>query len=162
MARLLSYIVGLIVIFGLGNILLHYGQEWYHRADQKELDSIKIKLNNLKNEIDTMESKIKAKNTELENKYKSIQKCKSIIKQYEIIGNSMTDMEYENYENTLTICNENIDEYNIEFTNVNSAYDSYKENIDTYNSLIPKANELAKKVGSKWYIVPIPIPSRSR
>jgi len=46
--RYLPVLIGIIVIYGLGNILLHYGQEWYYRADKEELDSIKKRLTILK------------------------------------------------------------------------------------------------------------------
>jgi chromosome segregation ATPase len=37
-----------------------------------------------------------------------------------------------------------------------SLYAEYSNRVDTYNARLPEANALAKRVGSYWYVVPVP------
>ena len=37
-----------------------------------------------------------------------------------------------------------------------SVYSDYSHRVDSYNSRVAEANDLAKKVGTIWYIVPVP------
>jgi len=50
-----------------------------------------------------------------------------------------------------------IDAYNSQVDGYNIMLSEYESDVDNYNKLVAEANDLSKKIGGTWYIVPIPI-----
>ncbi|HUD44912.1 MAG TPA: hypothetical protein VMR41_05185 [Patescibacteria group bacterium] len=50
----------------------------------------------------------------------------------------------------------NTDKYNTHVDDYNTMVNEYKTDIASYNQLVKQANDLSEKVGSTWYVVPIP------
>lgn len=127
-------LVLLVVLYGVGNLMLVGGQKLWHHDDQVKLDNIKTslasentKINNLEAELKTLEIKIKRSESYINN-----------------VGQNSNDY------------NSLVDEHNAKIANYNVIYNEYKRGIDQYNLHVNEANELAKSIGSTWYVVPIP------
>lgn len=138
---ILKRIIGLILIFGVINLVLWGGQELYYRKDTQEINRIEKLLDQEKIEITKLQSRINSLSTEIDSK----------------------QAELDRYENTGMI-----DSYNTGVDSYNSLLDEYKSKVDVYNDKlieynrnIEQVNILIQKSSSRWYLIPIPLPGKS-
>jgi len=131
-------IIKLVVVFGVINAILWGAQELYWHKDTKKINEIEVYLENEKQTIGTLEAKINLTEAEIGRK-------ESQLNSYKSLGY--------------------IDEYNTGVDDFNYLLSIYKQDLDTYNSKltsynakVDEVNALIKKSGSRWYIIPIPIP----
>jgi hypothetical protein len=137
----LKSIIGIIVIFGFINLLLWGGQELYWRKDMQEIRKIENYLASEKTEITLLESKINNQSISIDFKQKGLNSLKNngLINEY----------------------NAGVDDYNILLQKYKSNVDIYNGKLTEYNNQVDCVNELIKKSGSRWYLIPIPIPGKS-
>lgn len=127
-------LIGIVVLYGVVNFVLVGGRKLWHRGDQAKLDTLKTSLASENSRIDSLETQLKSLEAD-------IRKSESYI-------NSI-DQYSSDYNNL-------VDQYNAKISRYNSLYSDYENSINQYNTHVNEANELAKKIGSTWYIVPIP------
>lgn len=131
----------IILIFGLINLVLYGAQELYYSGDTKRINQIDQELEKEKEAIAILEDKLA--NTKEEIKQK--------------------DIELEKYKSSGFI-----DEYNNGVSGFNALLNTYNKDLDDYNKMIKfynnkveEENLLIEKSGSRWYLIPIPLPSKS-
>lgn len=129
-------IIGLVVVFGIINLVLWGAQELYYRGDTKKVNEIEVYLEGERLSIDALEAKINSEEAEIEQRENKLNRLKSL-----------------GY----------IDEYNAGVDNFNYLLSAYKRDLDnynakltTYNTKVDEANTLIGKSGSRWYLIPIP------
>lgn len=126
MNKTASGIIGLILIYGVGNAVLVGSQSLFHSGDQTKLNNLKQELQTKKLTIDSLGSQIDTQKSNL-------------------------DQEQANGDNS---------DYNAQVDDYNSKLTEYKSDVNDYNNTIQQANDLSKKIGGTWYIVPIPLGHR--
>lgn len=129
-------IVGLIIVYGLLNLVLGGAQDLWHKGDTDKLQVIETYLKNSKLEIDALEQSLAESGTELESKETELNSYKE---------NGDTDL-----------YNAGVDDFNALLSSYKTDLQKYNSLITTYNQKIEEGNELIKKTGSRWYVVPIP------
>ena len=134
-------IIKYILIFIVLNALLWGGQELYYYKDTKKINEIESFLTSekasiiaLENEISSEEADIKSLNNQLE-RYKSL----GYIDDY---NNGVG-----NFNNLLKTYKSDLTNYNLKLKN--------------YNAKIDEVNILIKSSGTRWYLIPIPLPGKS-
>ncbi len=132
--------VVLLLIYAVINGVLWVGQELYYGADTKEISELETVLKNEKQTIDVIESDIAAGEAKLNQKENQLNTYKSLG-------------DIEEYNN-------GVDEYNNLLQNYQSSLSNYKAKLTTYNLKIDEVNVLIKKSGTRWYLIPIPLPGR--
>jgi len=138
---LLASLAGLVVVFGLINLVFVGGQEALHHGDQSRLDTLKTELTTEKAQLESLSATITSEESYL----------------------TTTGKQMDTYK-----ANGQISAYNSLVDPYNSTYDAYVANINQYNASLPsynakaeEANKLAKNIGSTYYIVPLPTSKRS-
>ena len=122
MNRIASGLIGLILIYGVGNAVLVGAQNLFSSGDQNKLNNLQQELQTKKTSISVLGYRIDAE--------------KSNMDQEKANGDSV--------------------DYNAQVDDYNSKLAEYQSNIDDYNNTVQQANDLSKKIGGTWYIVPIP------
>ncbi len=133
-------LVGLILMFGMINLILWGGQELYYYNDTREINRIKISIENEKNEIAYLESRISSLSNEIDFK----------------------ELELDRYKNANMIdkYNKEVSSYNLLLNKYNNKINIYDYKIKEYNQKIEEVNVLIKSSGSRWYLIPIPLPTK--
>lgn len=126
-------LLGIVIIYGIINLVMLGGQSVLHGEDKKELNQIKIELDSGLNELNALGFQLDTQESEL----------KSLEDQI----NSTEDTDAKN---------ELIDKYNNYLPAYNADFDQYSSKLVSYNLKVDRANELSNKVGSTYYILPIP------
>jgi len=159
---IIRWVVGLIsvvLVYVVINIFLVGGQKLWHYGDQKRLDELKEILNTEKVNIESLEKELKNMEQCLDTYTIRINKLKSDI---QLIENryprGIPSNIYNNYIQLINDYNSLVDTYNSTLNKYNSKYEDYSHQIDKYNAMVVEANNLAKKIGTTWYVVPVPIP----
>ena len=130
-----------VLVYGLINLILWGGQELYYYKDTQEIKKIESHLENEKEQITSLESEINNQSNLLETKQKNLVSLKNngLIDQY----------------------NAGADDYNFLLQEYESNVDIYNNRLAEYNKQVDRVNELIEKSGSRWYLIPIPIPVKS-
>jgi len=134
-------VLGVLLIYGLLNLILWGGQELYYRDDTKEINRIEYFLELEEIEIKSLEKKIETQSFELDQR----------------------KVELDNFErqNFIDSYNSHVGAYNLLLATYKNNLDNYDYKLTQYNDKINKVNELIKKSGSRWYLIPIPMLSKS-
>jgi len=129
----------LLVIFVGGNAALWGLQELYYWDDTQKMNQLKEVLDDEMQEITQLETQITVEKNKLES-------VETQLDTYESLGN--------------------IDEYNklvYEFNDFLGQYTSvvneYDAKISAYNTKVDEYNLLVEKTGSRFYLIPLPLPS---
>lgn len=134
-------IISVVLIYGILNLILWGGQELYYYEDTREINQIEKWLEEEKQKIFLLEQKIDSQSIEIEQE-----------------ENKLTDLENRRLT---TLYNSNVDSYNYLLEGYENDFDIYDEKIAKYNNKVNRFNELIKKSGSRWYLIPIPLPTKS-
>lgn len=130
-------LIGLLavaVLYGVINLILVGGQHLWHGEERSNLKTIEAELKVGEREINKLEQGLTA-----------------ILSHLEEIERKMEgDISVAEYNDLVDKLNSDIDLYT-------SNYRKYEYKISAYNKKVEEANELAEKIGSTWYVVPIPI-----
>ena len=129
-------ILGLVVVFGIINLVLWGVQEFYHREDTNKIKEIETYLENEKLSISSLETKIIQYEQELEYR-------ESELKGLESLG-------------FIDKYNDEVDNFNYWLSTYKSDLDSYNAKLTEYNTKVDDVNTLIEKSGSRWYLIPIP------
>ena len=138
----IMYILSLIIMFTVLNGIIYGAQEIYYWNDVKKCESMKVKLKNLKKEINKIEDFINFRKTKLDR----INQLEKEIKQ----GLSKDYTKYKKMVN----------EYNSKIPKYKKSMNEYDSLIVEYNKVTREYNELAKDAYSRWLLLPIPLPSK--
>lgn len=138
---LLKGLIGLVVVFAIINGILWGGQELYYYKDTQEINKIesaldleKIEIIKMKSDIESLSGSIDIKQTQLNDA-----KTRGLINQYNAGVDDINSL---------------IDEYEKKVAIFNGKQNDYNRQVDQINVLI-------KKSGSRWYLIPIPLPGKS-
>ncbi len=135
-------ILSLIIMFAVLNGVIYGAQEIYYWNDIKKCESMETKLKSLKIEISKIEEFVQLR----KNKLDKIRQLEQEIKQ----GLSK---DYNKYQKM-------IDSYNLN----NNTYKKYMKDYDSlivqHNKIAREYNDLAKNAYSRWWLLPIPLPSK--
>jgi len=147
----LRVILLLVVVFGIGNLVLYYGQEYYHSNEIEQCKRLDSELTRIKGEIEECGRKIAISGNVLDAKKSVIgellQKLRSPNVYY---SNKRTyDSDRLRYENLLST-------YNAEVGPHNALISSHKTLIANYSTKVEEYNKIAKTAYSRWYIIPVP------
>ncbi|MCD6528386.1 hypothetical protein J7K44_01985, partial [bacterium] len=116
----------------------------YHRKDNQRLKQIESWLNKRQIQLKNTEREIKDLNNQIEG-------LDALLSNYrQRIDRGETYL--------IDFYNAKVDEYNNLLEKYNSEVNNYKAAIDEYNSKVEEINKLSKKVGTRYYIIPIPLP----
>jgi multidrug resistance efflux pump len=138
--NIIGWVIGLVaiaVVYLVFNLVFVGGQKLWHSGDQKKLDQIKAVLETEKNAIDDVEAQLVVKNINMDKLKKDIDALKN-------------SRDIDRY-------NRLVDDYNMKLGAYNQQYDDYEKRLNSYNQKVNEANELAKKIGSTWYVIPVPV-----
>jgi chromosome segregation ATPase len=136
-------IVGIALIYVILNVFVVGGQKLYHHDDQARLDSLKSELKEQKATIDNDESELTSKEDDLSS-------LKEEVETYESdYPDGVPEEYYDEYR-------QKVNDYNSQLTDYKDQYSTYQNELGSYNEKVKEANALAKKIGSTWYIVPVP------
>jgi hypothetical protein len=134
--------VGLVIVYGAINLVLYGAQELWHKGDTDKLNAVKEFIKEKKIEIDSLEQRLATTESDLDEK-------KSQLDSYKAFGNT--------YQYNL-----GVDDYNNLLSQYKLDLDRYNSAISVYNQKINEGNELSKKVGSRWYVIPVPRIGKSK
>ena len=134
-------LLGIVMVFGVINLALWGCQELYYREDTKQIKEIETWLQTEQTNIKNLEVKIVSEKSELDSKQRQ-------LNQY--IGSGYT----VGYISSISDYNRLVDIFK---TDVNT----YNKNSMFYNSKIDEVNALIKKSGTRWYLIPIPLSSKT-
>ncbi|MDB5166851.1 MAG: hypothetical protein JWM37_923 [Candidatus Saccharibacteria bacterium] len=136
---ILKYLAPVLIVVALYAIVngVAFGvQKIANRDDQKKLDSLTSQIDTQEKTLNDLDKKITAEEAQLT-----------------ALDKKITDEEEtaddETYNNDVAAYNKLVDLYKADI-------DAYNKQIPAYNAKVTEANELAKKVGSTWYVVPLP------
>lgn len=135
-------IVGLIIVYGAINLVLYGAQELWHKGDTDKLNVIEEFIEEKKTEIDSLEQRLITAESGLDAK-------ESQLDSYKAFGNTYQyNLGVDDYNNLLS-------QYKLDLERYNSA-------LVIYNQKINEGNELIKKTGSRWYVIPVPRIGKSK
>lgn len=134
-------IVAIIIVYGLINLLLLGGQSAFKSEDEKRFESLKSQIESEKALLDSQDARITSEENDL-------LQLKQRMDSYKAFGNVG---EY----------NHLVDQYNVQLASYTADIDNYNSKLPAFNSKVEEANNLAKSVGSTWYLVPIPTGKHS-
>lgn len=139
--ELIKRLVILALTFGILNLILWGGQEIYHSGDRRQIKEIEILLDGEKREIANLEKKIEADEANLKQTNDKLNHLKSIgsIDEY----------------------NAGVDEFNLFLEWHRQDITNYKNRLAAYNVKVDEVNVLIQKSGSRFYIIPVPLPSKN-
>ena len=140
MPKIVKQIIGVVVIFGAINLVLWGAQEFYYREESAKIKEAEKFLQSEERVINALALKIEEQERELEQK-------ESDLDRYESLG-------YVNQYNS------SVDVYNLTLSVYKSNVGTYNSKIETYNKKVDEANVLIEKSGSRWYLIPIPLPGK--
>jgi hypothetical protein len=152
----LPRLIFILVLFGGGNIALYYGQEWWHRDEQHELDRVRSQLAQLRSTIRDQEAHLTELKTRLDALDAQIASQNALIESYEAqaIGGGLPSAVYDQYTADLNTVNASVDSYNLSLAAYRELASQYDANIKAYNALVERANQLARQVGTRFYLKP--------
>lgn len=139
--ELIKKFVGLAIIFGVINLVLWGAQELYYRNDTKKINEIEVYLENEKQTINALETKINFAEIEIGRK-------ESQLNNYKSLG-------YTNKYNA------GVDDFNYLLSTYKQDLDNYNSKLTSYNAKVDEVNTLIKKSGSRWYLIPMPLPGKT-
>lgn len=145
-----------LVLFALINLVLFIGQEFGRDAEKKELEELNTKLAQLKQEVETLELNISFTEEKLKEADTFVNQCKAGIVEFEsqAVNGALPSQIYTQYTLAVDNCNAQVRNSNNLINSYNTLYEQYDRVIQTHNVLVTRANELAKSLGTKYYIVP--------
>jgi DNA repair exonuclease SbcCD ATPase subunit len=151
-------ILSFLVIFGIGNAVLYFWPEIFNQKETEEFKNINNQMEQLKSRTDELKERLNLLEPELTESNLAVENCKSEINKFEDQASDGTLISevYAQYEDTLKGCNRNVGRHNILITKYQPVYDEYKQVFEEYNNLVPRQNELAKTVGTRHILIPIP------
>jgi hypothetical protein len=138
--KAIKQFIVLLLIYVAINGILWVGQELYYYANTKKINEIETVLKNEKQAINTIESNLLSSEAKLNQK-------ESQLNIYKSLG------DIEKYNN-------GVDEYNNLLQNYQSVLENYKIKLTSYNLKIDEVNALIKNSGTRWYLIPIPLPGK--
>jgi SMC interacting uncharacterized protein involved in chromosome segregation len=161
--RLNSYagflkILFFFVVFGIGNTVLYFWPEIFNQKETEDFKNINNRMEQLKSRTGELKERLNLLEPELAESNSAVENCKAEVNKFEYQANdgTLTPDVYSQYEDTRRGCNRNIDRYNILITKFQPVYDEYKQAFEKYNNLVPRQNELARAVGTRHILIPIP------
>lgn len=144
-------IILFILIYAIGNLILHYGQDYLHKPQIEQCELLDKELSKLKVDIDTNKYNIDLNEKNSEAQKIKIDKMENKLK----FPDKNYDSEYL-YSNDYKRYKKLTDEYNINIVSINQMISNYKSLIEQYNLKVIEYNNLAKTAYSRWYIIPVP------
>lgn len=138
MKKLTKQIIGIVIIFIIINIIFWGAQEFYYRDESSQIKETQKFLESEERSIKALSLKIDEQKNELNQK----------------------EIKLNNYESLGYIdkYNNSVDNYNFSLSLYQSNINTYKSKINTYNTKVGEVNNLIEQSGSRWYLLPIPIP----
>ena len=136
MKRLLIFILAFVFI----NFILWGAQELYYMGDKSKIKEIETFLDSEEQSINALKTKIEYEDSMLDQMEKQLDS-------YKASGMVQT------YNNLVSIFNQSLDTYKFDLS-------MYKTKIDNYNAKVNEVNVLIEKSGKRYYIIPIPIPTK--
>lgn len=152
-------LLGIAVVYGAVNLVLVGAQKMWHHRDQIRFDQIKQQLNveqpkieQIKSDLRNIENTLDQSEVEMTNLRKQIE---SVEAKY---PDGIPAALYNDYSHTIEQHNVRVSSYNVTLGQYNVLYEDYTVRIAQYNSQVEEVNALAKKIGTTWYVVPVPVP----
>jgi hypothetical protein len=147
-----------LVVFGIGNAVLYFWPEMFNQKETEEFKNINNQMELLKSRTDELKERLNLLEPEITESNSAVENCKAEISkfEYQAIDGVLAPEVYSQYENTRKECNQNVNHYNILSTKYQPVYDEYKQAFEEYNNLVPRQNELARTVGTRYILIPIP------
>jgi DNA repair exonuclease SbcCD ATPase subunit len=147
-----------LVVFGIGNAVLYFWPEIFNQKETEEFKNINNQMEQLKSRTGELKERLNLLEPELAESNSAVENCKAEVNKFEYQANdgTLTPDVYSQYEETRTGCNRNVDRHNSLVTEYQPVYDEYKQSFEEYNNLVPRQNELAKTVGTRHILIPIP------
>ncbi len=150
-------LIGVLLVYGVINLVLVGGQNALHAGDQARLDEIKKQLEVEKTQISSLEANLSSLGQTLDSYEARISDLKSHIRAIEVsYPNGAPSAVYADYQRMLAEHNSMIAPYNSNLSQFKAMYADYSSRVDRYNTKVDEANALAKKIGSTWVVVPVP------
>jgi flagellar biosynthesis chaperone FliJ len=161
-SRLIRGIVslaGIIVVYGVINLVFVGGQKLWHHSDHAKFDLLKAQLESEKLAISNAEARLQGFEDEMTRMEAQIESLESRIESTDRRYPSGVPSEiYASYNGSVSQYNELVDQHNSLLQNYNTLYPVYAARVDAYNEKVKKANIISKNIGGTWIIVPIPVP----
>ncbi len=127
-------VIAIVLVFGLFNLIIVGGQKAFSSGDE-------ARFNTLKSEIESEKVTLDAKSTQIDSMGVDLDAMESRLKSYEAAGQRLA-------------YNSIVNPYNNALAAYRAEAEAYNASLPAYNAKVDEANELAKSVGSTWYIVP--------
>lgn len=134
-------LIRLVLIFGVINFVLWGAQELYHKEDTQRIKIIEAQLEADQRDIDSLEAKIALEEAEIERKQKQLDRYK--------------------YLGSIDEYNNGVNDFNYLLAVYKSDLNAYNNKLTSYNQKVDEVNTLIKKSGSRWYLIPIPLPGKT-
>jgi hypothetical protein len=152
------------------------GEEANLASSRQELEPTLVGVQRLSAAIADLEARIKALDESADQMEYSLEERKREIQEYEsLVESGVPSSVYEEYTASIEEHNRLVDDINQSCGERRALYSRYSallgeyraaaEQLDVaasaYNARVDRWNELARKAGTYWYLVPVPLPSRS-
>lgn len=155
--KILIPVLAIAIVYGAFNLFIVGGQNIWHYSDQKKLDAITIQLDAELPSLKRMESDISAKEADISRVKARMESLKSDIDRVEMrYSDTVPSSEFARYNRNIDDYNDLVSDYNVTLGAYQQLFDEYERKIADYNLKVKEANALAEKIGSTWYVVPIP------
>ena len=160
MQRVPSWIIrllGVIVVYGLLNVILVGGHWLWHYKDNKRRDQVKAQLGFERPRIQAIQIRLEGLTRNLDESKTQIEGLESEIHSTEGANPlGIPENIYDSYSRTVQYHNALVTEHNQKVIQQNLLYEDYSSRINQYNALVEEGNSLGKKIGGTWYVIPMP------
>lgn len=131
--------VGLwILVYGVLNLLLWGGQELYYRGDTKKMNALETEMALEKMQIDQLEQSLTTASTTIDAK-------EALLNSQKAAGQ-------------IVLYNSGVDGYNSMLETYKADTNKYDAHLSAYNVKVDEYNKLVEHSGSRWWLIPIPMP----
>ncbi len=167
-AEVVSFVDGRAVgkLIGLEAILIGYavinlalvgGQKLSHQGEQAQLDEIKVGLNSENLKIKQIELQLQKMRHQLKESSSKIKNLKSRVELFEqSYPQGVPANIYNGYSRSVAEYNARIGFYNATLAQYDVLYADYSKQVEHYNGRVAEANVLAQKIGTTYYLLPVP------
>ncbi len=155
--RAVASLVGVVVVYGVVNLFLVGGQELYHHGDKMAFDSLKQILETERASIRRAETELQAISSAINSGESEINRLKTGLIAIEgRYPGGIPSAVYTAYSRDVDRHNALARSYNASLARYKTLYAGYSAQVNRFNTMVDQANALANRVGSTWYIVPVP------
>lgn len=161
LSRLLQWTIGLILVglfcVAANLFVLGPAQDWWHRADRQRLEALKDELDAERQVLDAEHAALEALADRIDRENAGLTSMQEEFRRIEVSNpRGIPPKAYRIYSRLVDDYNSRLRPYNEQVGDLRRRAAAYDEAVVRFNVRVEEANRLAKVVGTKWYLIPVP------